>query len=74
MPNRTEIGLFEGEKVDEIACNLHWTIPAPRPIISTWLHPPGPPAPCTGMQKPRVQVERLLGSVKQQKESDWVTL
>ncbi len=33
-----------------------------------------PPAPCTGMQKPRVRVERLLRSVKQPKESDRVTL
>ncbi len=73
MPNRTEKWLFEGGKVDEMG-NFHGTIPASRPIISTWLHPPGPPAPCTGMQKPRVRVERLLRSVRQQKESDRVTI
>ncbi len=74
MPNRTEKWLFEGEKVDEMAWNFHGTIPTSRPTISTWLHPPGPPALCTGMQKTRVRVERLLGSVKQRKESDRVTI
>ncbi len=54
--------------------NLYGTIPAPRPNIFIRLHPPGPPAPCTGMQKPRVWLERLRGSVKQQKESDRVTM
>ncbi len=32
------------------------------------------PRPSGAMQKPRVRVERLLRSVKQQKESDGVTL
>ncbi len=50
---------FWGEKMDEMAWNFHGTIPASRSIISTWLHPPGPPVPCTGMQKNRVWVERF---------------
>ncbi len=67
MPNRREIWLFQGINVDEMAKIL---IGKTRPTISTGSHSPGPPAPWASMQKPRVRVERLLRSVKQQKESD----
>ncbi len=42
--------------------------------ISTGIHSPGPWVPCASMQNPRVRVERFLRSMKQQKESDRVTL
>ncbi len=74
LPNRTEIWLLEGVKVDEIGWNCHGTIWTQRQTFSNGIHPPGPPALWTSMQNPCVQVERLLGSVKQQKESDRVTL
>ncbi len=74
MPNRTERWLFEGIKVDEIGWNFHGTIWTQRQTFSSGIHPPGPPALWASMQKPCVWVERLLGSVKQQKESERVTL
>ncbi len=55
-------------------CGGIWT---PWLTISTGIHSPGPPVSRASMRKPRVQVERLLGSVKQQNESwerDRVTL
>ncbi len=74
MPYRTENLLFEGEKVDEMTWNFCGTVPAPRPIISTQFHAPGPPAPCTSMQEPSVLVDRLLASVMQEKESNKVAI
>ena len=73
MPNRTEIWLFQGVKVDEIGWNFHGRIWIPWPTIPTRIHSPGPSAPWASMQKPRVRIERLLVSVKQQKENDGVT-
>ncbi len=72
-PNRTQMWLFEGVKVDEIDWNFPGTIWTQRQTFSRGIHPPGPPAPWASMQKPHVRVERLLGLVKQQKESDGVT-
>ncbi len=74
MPNGTQMWLFEGVKVDEIGWNFHGTIWTQRQTFSRGIHLPGPPAPWASMQKPCVQVERLLGSVKQQKESNRVTI
>ncbi len=71
---RTKQWLFVGVNADEMDWNYHGPIPAPWPIISTQTHFSGPPASCTGTQQSRVRVERLLCSVKQQKESDRVTL
>ena len=73
-PNRTQMWLFEGVKVDEIGRTFHWIIQTRRQTFSRGNHPPGPLAPWASMQKPCVRVERLLGSVKEQKESDGVTL
>ncbi len=46
----------------------------PRPTFSRGIHSSGPPAPCLSTQKTHVRVERLLGSVRLQKECDRVTL
>ncbi len=73
MPNRREIWLFQGVNMDEIGWNFHGGIQTPWPTVSTRIHSPGPPVLWASMQKPGVRVERLLGSVKQQKESDGVT-
>ncbi len=45
-----------------------------RPTVSRAIHSPVPPVPCTSAQKKPVWTERLLGAVKQQKESECVTL
>ncbi len=74
MPKRREIWLFEGVKVDEMHWNFYRRILTPWPTIFTGIHSPGPLALWASMQKPCVRVERLLGSVKQQKESNRVTL
>ncbi len=73
-PNRTEIWLFEGVKVDEMDWNYHGRIRSQRQTFSSGIHPPGPLALWASMQKPCVQVKRLLGLVKQQKESNSVTI
>ncbi len=70
MPNRREIWLFQGVNMDEIGWNFYRKILTPWPTISTGIHFPGPPEPWASMQKPCVWVERLLCSVKQQKEND----
>ncbi len=75
MPNRRrEIWPLQGVKVDEMDWNFHRRILTPWATISTRIHSPGPLALWANMQKPFVRVERLLGSVKQQNESDGVTL
>ncbi len=73
-PNRTEIWLFEGVKVDKIGWNFHGTIWTQRQTFSRGMNPPGPLALWASMQKPHVWVKRLLRSVKQEKESDGVTI
>ncbi len=60
--------------MDEIGWNSHGRIRTQRQTFSSGIHSPGPPAPWASMQKPHVRVERLLGSVKQQKENDGGTL
>ncbi len=42
-PQRLKIWLFHGATVDEMDWNLHGTIPAPWPIISTRFHSLSPP-------------------------------
>ena len=74
MPNRRENRLLQGVNADEIGWNFCRRILTPWPTISTGIHSPGPPALWASMQKPRVQVERLLRSVRQQKGSDRGTL
>ncbi len=74
MPNRREIWLFEGLNMDEIGWNFYRRILTPWPTIFTRIHSPGPSALWASMQKNHPRVERLLHSVKQQKESDRVTL
>ncbi len=73
-PNRTQMWLFQGVKVDEIGWNFHGKILTSRLTFSSRIHSPGPLALWVSMQKPCVQVERLLASVKQQEESDRVTI
>ncbi len=59
---------FSGDNwVDEMDWNFYRRILTPWPTITTGIHSPGPLAPCAGMQKPRVQVERLLRCVKLQR-------
>ncbi len=65
---------FSVGNMDQMAWKFHGRILTPWPTISTRIHSPGPPAPCRSTQKPCVQVERLLGSVKLEKESDYVTI
>ncbi len=67
MPNRREIWLFQGVNMDEIGWNFHGGIRTTWSTISTGIHSPGPPALWASMQKPCVWVERLLGSMMQQK-------
>ncbi len=74
MPDRREICLFQGMNVDDIGWNFQGGIQTPWPTISTWIHSAGPPVLWASMQKPRVWVERLLRSMKQQKESNRMTL
>ncbi len=74
MPNKTEIWLLEEVKVDEIGWNFHGTIWTQRQTFSSGIHPPGPQVLWAHMQKHCVWVKRLLGLVKQQKESNRVTL
>ena len=69
MPNRTEIWLFQGGKSGWNWLKVLWKNPNPKADIFHW-----DSLPRASMQKPHVQVERLLGSVKQQKESDGVTI
>ncbi len=66
MPNRTEIWHFQGVNVEETAWNFHgriWTQGDSFPRTSS-----------ASTQKPHVRVKRLLGLVKQQKESNRVTI
>ncbi len=74
MPKRREIWLFQGANMDETAWNFDARIQSPWPTISTGIHSPGLRVPWASMQKPLVRVERLLHSVKQEKESERVTL
>ena len=75
-PCQTEekFSFLQGRNVNEMDWNSHGGIQIPCPTISSGIHSPGPPAPWVSMQKPCDLVERLLGSVKQQKESDRVRL
>ena len=71
--NRKRNLAFSGGNHDEIGWNFHGGIWTPWPTISSGIHSPGPPALWASMQNPCVRVERLLCSVKLQKESNRVT-
>ncbi len=73
MPNWIEIWLFQGVNVNEMGWNFHGRILTPWPTISIGIHSLGHLVPYVSTQKPHVWVERLLYSVKLQKESDRVT-
>ena len=63
-----------GGDVDEIGWNFYGRIRTQRQTFSSGIHPPCPLALWASLQKPHVQVERLLGLVKQEKESNGVTI
>ncbi len=77
MPNRTEIWLLKGvNAADEMDWNFHWTIPAPWPIISTWIHSSGPLLPCAGTQKTPcsgLEVAMFREAAKRERRGDNLT-
>ncbi len=71
MPNRTGIWHFEGVNADEMSWSFHGTIPAPWPLISTWIHSSGPPAPVQALKNPSPgwEVAMLREAAKREQQS-----
>ncbi len=69
-PTEEKFHFFKGVNMNEIGWNFCRRILIPWTNISTRIHSPGSPVLWASMQNLCVRVERLLQSVKQQKESD----